>query len=105
MRIASPRAPPTSRCAAFPRRYVTGKISLGANQRNATSGIAMPRIAANSPSEGCSTPRYSRASTSSPIRTPPTHFATERYGPLGTSAYVMPTSVAANPATGIEGIE
>ena len=37
--IASPRRPPTSRCAAFPRRYETGKTSFGVNHRNAVSPV------------------------------------------------------------------
>ncbi len=32
VRIASPRRPPTSRCARVPRRYVTGNASSGVNQ-------------------------------------------------------------------------
>src|SRR5439155_12189904 len=40
-RIASPRRPPTSRCADLPRcPYRTGKPSLGVKARNSATGIA-----------------------------------------------------------------
>jgi hypothetical protein len=44
-RMASPRAPPTSRWALRPRRYRMGKVSLGANSRNSTSGMVTPMAA------------------------------------------------------------
>ncbi len=45
--IASPRRPPTSRCAVFPRLYATGKTEFGVKKRNARSGIATPSVTAD----------------------------------------------------------
>ena len=73
--IASPRSPPTSRCAAFPRRYETGKTSFGVNHRNAVSPVATPRIAPNPALVGWSTARYIRANQTMPRMIPIAHFA------------------------------
>ena len=73
--IASPRAPPTSRCAALPRRYVTGNTSFGVNQRNAVSPTATPRIAPNAALVGWSTARYIREKQTAPSTIPIAHFA------------------------------
>ena len=64
-RMASPRAPPTSRWALRPRRYRMGKVSLGANSRNSTSGMVTPMAAPTSTSVGASAPRATRPSPAS----------------------------------------
>ena len=84
-RIASPRAPPTSRCAARPRRYVTGKTSLGAKYRKAATARLTPIRTATTIAVGESTPRWRRASATSATTTATAHFSRLRSRPSGTS--------------------
>src|SRR6476661_3950833 len=60
--MASPRSPPTSRCAVRPGRYVTGKTSLGAKKRKAVTTKLTPMRTPTTIALGGSTPRWRRAS-------------------------------------------
>ena len=84
-RMASPRAPVTSRWAVRPRRYVTGNTSLGAKTRNAVTPMLTEIRTATMMSLGESTPRWSRASATSTTSPATTHFRTLRRRPTGTS--------------------
>ena len=103
-RMATPRAPPTSRWALRPRRYTTGNTSSGANQRKASSGIVTPMPTPTSTSVGASTPSAIRATPTSATSPAATHLPVLRQRPLGTSVYRIATSTAAKVATSAAGI-
>jgi hypothetical protein len=80
-----------------------GKTSLGANQRNKTSGMATPMAAPTSTSVGASAPSATRPSPASATTPAATHLPRCRQRPSGTRVYRITTTVAAKAATCTEG--
>src|SRR5215211_5563949 len=80
-----------------------GKISLGANQRKATSGNVTPRATPTSTSVGASAPRAMRLSATSATSPVTTHLPLLRQRPSGTREYRIATNPAAKSMTCSDG--